>query len=86
MEVKVHLFAKAKELAGGSLYITCRLEGSSILCRDFLENHVFEVEPKLRVLKDSAYLAVNDNYVLPEDRLDLKETDDIAFIPPISGG
>lgn len=56
--MKVHLFAKAKELAGGSSYITCRydqtqenvgdlttsrLEGSSILCRDFLENHVFEV-------------------------------------------
>mmetsp|Transcript_6665 Transcript_6665/g.15345 ORF Transcript_6665/g.15345 Transcript_6665/m.15345 type:complete len:87 (+) Transcript_6665:23-283(+) len=86
MEVKVHLFAKAKELAGGLSYITCKLDNQTILCRDFVENHIFEVEPKLRVLKDSAYLAVNDNYVLPEERLDLRETDDIALIPPISGG
>jgi hypothetical protein len=43
--VKVHLFAKAKELAGGRNCIVCSLEtdDASISVQDFLERYVFRV-------------------------------------------
>ena len=45
LEVKVHLFAKAKELAGGRNCIVCSLEADdeSISVQDFLERYVFRV-------------------------------------------
>jgi molybdopterin converting factor small subunit len=46
----------------------------------------FAQNPKLAPLLDSCILAVNQDYVQPEAHLQLKETDEIALIPPLSGG
>lgn len=89
VEIRVQLFAKAKELAGGRDCLVCALQlpaDASISCEDFLERYVYTVEPKLGVLRGSAFLAVNDEYVEPADILSLKSSDDVALIPPISGG
>jgi len=89
IEVRVQLFAKAKELAGGRDFLLCSLaeaDAASISCQDFLDRYVYTAEPNLEALKGSAFLAVNDEYVEPLDILTLKASDDIALIPPISGG
>ena len=122
VEIRVQLFAKAKELAGGRDCLVCALQlpaDASISCEDFLERYVYtvarhprcappaprlrcqgptgarrasacavpplltpaprwcaagraQVEPKLGVLRGSAFLAVNDEYVEPADILSLK--------------
>ena len=45
LEVKVQLFAKAKELAGGRNFILCAVAGGDedIVCQDFLDRYVFQV-------------------------------------------
>ena len=45
LEVKVQLFAKAKELAGGRNFILCAIAGGDedIVCQDFLDRYVFQV-------------------------------------------
>mmetsp|Transcript_56766 Transcript_56766/g.116247 ORF Transcript_56766/g.116247 Transcript_56766/m.116247 type:complete len:92 (+) Transcript_56766:17-292(+) len=86
-QLRVQLYAKAKELASqSSISVRLKQEDEVIRCEDFLERYVFEACPALRALKGSAYLAVNDTYVLPEQELTLRESDDLALIPPISGG
>jgi len=86
--LKVQLFAKAKELAGGksSIQISLKQQHASITCGDFLETYVFVAEPALKALQGSAFLAVNDEYAVVEQLLQLKSSDDLALIPPISGG
>lgn len=87
VELRVQLFAKAKELAlQSAITVTLKPEDEVILCEDFLERYLFEACPPLRALKGSAYLAVNDEYALPEQELRLRASDDLALIPPISGG
>ena len=41
---------------------------------------------RLNQIKNSIKLALNENYVEMDDRLVLKSNDEIAIIPPISGG
>ena len=45
LEVRVQLFAKAKELAGGRDCIVCSLASGdeTIGCQDFLDRYVFQV-------------------------------------------
>ncbi|KAJ1487918.1 hypothetical protein T484DRAFT_1940423 [Baffinella frigidus] len=88
VEVRVQLFAKAKELAGGASCVTCRLAAgdTTITSEDFLNKYLFEAVPALRALAGSAILAVEDAYVEPQEVLTLSAKSDIALIPPISGG
>lgn len=84
--VKVNLlfFAKAKELTGQT---SVELDfASELTLRDFIDKVILHY-PSLRVLKDNLIIALNQNYVnnLNEILL-LNEKDEIALIPPISGG
>jgi len=49
LELKVQLFAKAKELAGGRDFLLCSLAASdaSISCQEFLDRYVYTVSPSL---------------------------------------
>mmetsp|Transcript_7162 Transcript_7162/g.16415 ORF Transcript_7162/g.16415 Transcript_7162/m.16415 type:complete len:88 (+) Transcript_7162:46-309(+) len=87
MQVRVDLFAKAKELAGGKTFITVTLEkeGEGI-SGESLFGLVCAAEPALKPLAGSAFLAINDEYVTPDQVVTLKAGDDVAVIPPISGG
>ena len=85
-QVKVNLlfFAKVRELtnqSSGELEVTNELP-----LKDLIDQIIFQY-PSLEVLKDNLIIALNQNYVnnLDENLL-LKENDEIALIPPISGG
>jgi hypothetical protein len=52
VEIKVHLFAKAKELAGGRDFLLCAVQAAdaSISCQDFLDRYVYKVSRRQRQL------------------------------------
>ena len=52
VEIKVHLFAKAKELAGGRDFLVCVVQAAdaSISCQDFLDRYVYTVSRSPRQL------------------------------------
>jgi len=61
LELKVQLFAKAKELAGGRDFLLCSLAASdaSISCQEFLDRYVYTVSPASTVCKNSPCLAAS---------------------------
>lgn len=82
--VKVLFFAKARELIGKSQdYISLqqgRLTGKVLI--EFIVNNYPSLEP----LTSSIVLAVDQEYVQPEDLLIITSSTEIAIIPPLSGG
>lgn len=82
IEVKILFFAKARELAGcseSSLKVESHMSYEK-LCTLIVENF------SLAAIKKNFILAVNEEYLSSESALDFKEGDEIAVIPPISGG
>ncbi|KAL1440449.1 hypothetical protein MTO96_009486 [Rhipicephalus appendiculatus] len=82
--VRLLLFAKARELAGTS---EASLVVPAVL-RDVeeLKEVIFDAFPKLASLQRSAVIAVNESYVDSGVEVTLRQGDEVAFIPPISGG
>jgi molybdopterin converting factor subunit 1 len=72
-------FGITRDILGGR-EVKITMPGSSV--RD-LRAHLHSSYPKLEGLR-SLLIAVNKNYA--EDHDELKETDEIALIPPVSGG
>ncbi|MGZ3778838.1 MAG: MoaD/ThiS family protein [Mucilaginibacter sp.] len=79
MKVKVLAFGIAKDIFGGSS-ISIETNGNTTLD---LKTLLEEQYPRLKQLR-SYMLAVNNEYALDEGIL--AETDEIAIIPPVSGG
>lgn len=83
MSIKVLLFAKARELAGTdelTLNVVPKLRTSDLVAQ-------IEAKcPDLTILRRSFVLALNQDYVEHNQVLDLKNGDELAIIPPISGG
>jgi molybdopterin converting factor subunit 1 len=81
MKVKVKLFAILRERAGTAEVIKEIEEGSTVadlwaaLQQDY---------PKLAVPGVRLLYAVNQDYVKPD--CVLKDSDEVVFIPPVSGG
>jgi molybdopterin converting factor subunit 1 len=81
MKVKVKLFAILRERAGTAVVIKEIEEGSTVadlwaaLQQDY---------PKLAVPGVRLLYAVNQDYVKPD--CVLKNSDEVVFIPPVSGG
>lgn len=81
MKVKIKLFAILRERAGTAEIIKEIKEGSTVadlwaaLQQDY---------PKLAVPGIRLLYAVNQDYVTP-DRI-LKNSDEVVFVPPVSGG
>jgi molybdopterin converting factor small subunit len=81
----VLFFARAREIVGKNK-LSFSLSSATILLSDLLCT-VFTQYPDLKELQDSMLIAVNGDYVSPKDnQLAIKPSDEIAFIPPISGG
>ena len=81
--VKVLFFAKAREVLGKSssmIEIPQKVKGQDI--RQILEAEF----PNLSVLGQSYVLALNEEYLNPEDVLDITSKDELGVIPPLSGG
>jgi molybdopterin converting factor subunit 1 len=81
MRVRVLFFGMLKDLAGRSTDSVELPEGASV--RDLLAHYEAKI-PRLRESFHSIALAVNQHYAAPEAKL--KADDEIALLPPVSGG
>lgn len=81
---KIIFFAKSRELVGRLEDMANLPSHTSPKC---LLAHVVELYPQLQVIANSIMLALNQEYISFEDEtVQLQENDEIAVIPPISGG
>jgi len=80
MKCKIKAFGISREIIGNNVLELEVPEGSTI---GELKQELFQKYPLFADLK-SLYVAVNNEYA-PEEVL-LKEGDEIALIPPVSGG
>ncbi|XP_068105548.1 molybdopterin synthase sulfur carrier subunit [Hyperolius riggenbachi] len=83
-EVVVLYFAKSSELAGvRSENVTLPRE----LTSKELWERIAALHPRLRVIEDHVVLAVRQKYVtIGDEVIKLSSGDEVAIIPPISGG
>ncbi|XP_009577760.1 PREDICTED: molybdopterin synthase sulfur carrier subunit {ECO:0000255/HAMAP-Rule:MF_03051}-like, partial [Fulmarus glacialis] len=83
-QVSVLYFARSAELAG------LRCETLSVprqITSLQLWEEIVKVHPRLAVIRDQVVFAVRQEYVLLGDQLlVLQSGDEVAIIPPISGG
>ncbi|WP_134704095.1 molybdopterin converting factor subunit 1 [Ammoniphilus sp. YIM 78166] len=80
--VRILLFAGLAEVAGSSV-ISLEMDHTEWTVRAVREK-LSERYPALRDLLEKSMVAVNQEYAMSADPV--KETDEIAFIPPVSGG
>ncbi len=83
MIVTVLCFAKAREIVDASELQLQLPEGAT--SRDLVALLV-QQHPKLQDLFKSCVLAVNQEYVRVDEAIALKQSDEVAIIPPLSGG
>jgi molybdopterin converting factor subunit 1 len=81
MRVRVLFFGMLKDLVGKSSDSLELPEGASV--RDVLEHYLSRV-PKLKTSLTSIAVAVNQQYASAETKL--KSDDEVALLPPVSGG
>jgi molybdopterin synthase sulfur carrier subunit len=79
MKVKVKTFGISRDILGGR-EVTIEVAGSSVADLRMTLSTQFPALDKL----NSLFIAVNQNYA--RDEVTLSETDEIALIPPVSGG
>jgi molybdopterin converting factor subunit 1 len=81
MKVKILLFASFREAVGAS-------QSSVEVEPDAKVSHVWdklvELHPRLAPHRGTAAYAINGTYAKPDERV--REGDEIAFLPPVSGG
>lgn len=79
MNVKIKAFGITKDIVGGR-EIVIDASGQTVAA---LREQLNSMYPALVNLK-SLFIAVNNAYA--DDQLALKDTDEVALIPPVSGG
>ena len=84
VSVTVLFFAKSRELVGQS-EAKVDLPGHALSADELLELLCARFGG-LRAIADSLGLAVNEEYVADGDPVTLNSGDELAIIPPISGG
>ncbi|CAF0764639.1 unnamed protein product [Brachionus calyciflorus] len=84
ISIKVLFFGKARDLVGVGQKDVDILH-SNLKANEFLEIIISKF-PRLEEIKSSTKLSLNEEYVEMNDVLSLKSGDEIAVIPPISGG
>ena len=82
--VTLLLFAKARELLAASS-VTLAVPASVTRVPD-LVSHIVSVHPVLKRLGGTFVLAHNETYLDHESEVVLRPGDELAVIPPISGG
>lgn len=80
MRIKIKFFAVLKEIAGKETAIDVPQE---ISCSDVLL-HLQKEIPKISSILDSCLVAVNGKYT--DKNISVCEKDEIAILPPVSGG
>ena len=84
VSVTLLLFAKARELVGKSSVILHL--PSSVSSSADLVSRILSLYPVLQRLGNRFVLSLNENYTDPEEEIVLRSGDELAVIPPISGG
>lgn len=81
MKIKVLLFASFREIVGASELTLTVDDGctTTTLFEQLCEKH-----PQLKLGADQISVAVNKAYISASS--ELKDNDEVAFLPPISGG
>ena len=82
--VSLLLFAKARELVGSSS-VSLSLPSSTSTYSDLVSS-VLESFPVLKRLGGTFVLSLNENYIDQDSEISLSAGDELAVIPPISGG
>ena len=82
--VSLLLFAKARELVGSSS-VGLSLPSSTSTYSDLVSS-VLESFPVLKRLGGTFVLSLNENYIDQDSEISLRTGDELAVIPPISGG
>ena len=83
ISVNVLFFAGAKDLTGVESNILKISSNSSI---NRILEAIIEKYQSIQKIRNSVIIAVNQEYHSEEEIITLKEGDEIAVIPPISGG
>uniref|UniRef100_A0A1L8EGU2 Molybdopterin synthase sulfur carrier subunit n=2 Tax=Haematobia irritans TaxID=7368 RepID=A0A1L8EGU2_HAEIR len=85
INIRILFFAKSRELSGVD-EVSYTLDSGSITSLELL-NRISSLY-NLEAIKSHIVLAVNQSYcgIDPVEQLTLKEGDEIAIIPPLSGG
>lgn len=81
MKIQLLFFGLARDLAGVSAGEAELAQGESV---EGARNSAFERFPRLREISGSLLVAVNQQLAAPGDVL--KDGDEVAFLPPVSGG
>ncbi|HEX9615444.1 MAG TPA: molybdopterin converting factor subunit 1 [Bacteroidota bacterium] len=81
MKIKLKLFSIAKDLAG---FGEDTIEVADAAKADAVLEYLAQREPRFRPWRNSIRLAVNHDYV--QGSYSLKDGDEVAVIPPVSGG
>ncbi len=81
MNVRVRCFAAVREIVGVGELVVELPEGSTL---DQLIHQLQSQFPKLQALTGSLLFSVNREYASADTRL--AAGDEVAFIPPVSGG
>ncbi|HJM89613.1 MAG TPA: molybdenum cofactor biosynthesis protein MoaE [Dehalococcoidia bacterium] len=82
MQINVKLFAGLKDIVGGDLEES--FEGTEVTVAQ-LTQQLAAAHPKLEPYLTGLAVAVNEEYILGDSEL-LHDGDEVALIPPISGG
>lgn len=83
LSIDVLFFAKSREITGvkqAKIELPIRTSSNDIL------QHILVKYPGLEVIRDNIILTLNENYLEGNENIDLRPSDEIAVIPPISGG
>ena len=87
MQVKVLLFAKARDVAGMPKCTLEFAEEASVSIPTALKRLLTQV-PKLETIIQNCSLSCNEQFVLPStvSSVVLKDGDTLGILPPVSGG
>merc|ERR1712136_699518 len=89
-KVRILFFAKARELVNQSeTFVDLDSVSDPNLNGAILLGRIIKGHPELEVIRKSLILALNEEYIDVSDnseRIHLKSGDEIAVIPPVSGG
>ncbi len=83
VEINVLFFAKSRELAGitnTNISVPRRLTGKDLL------GAIIAKFPSLAVIEENLLLSLNQEYLEKDTLVGLKGGEEVALIPPISGG
>lgn len=83
VNIKLLLFAKARELIGlqsTTITVSAQLSGAELI------HQIVSHFPQLQQLSKCSVISVNQEYCEGHSLLHLRNGDEVAFIPPISGG